>query len=167
MTGSPYGRRAALTSFTWGEGELLAWPRGVVQALWVATTTETVPDFEVTLRDPEHKLEPTVLFELGRGILEARTGDPAIDERFRIVTDLPIIAPLLRPALERLADQRFVHLFHSGRAPGSAHVDRRRSRLSVRPAGGRRASVRSRAARLLAGRTTRAEETRAALTEPS
>jgi hypothetical protein len=110
MTGSPYLRRAAFSSITWG-------PRDPTPALWVATSSE-VPDFEVTARDPAPHLRTEPLLALGRGFLEARTGDPDLDRHFRVVTTSPRFAPLLRTALGHLARESFVHLFSSQRAPG-------------------------------------------------
>ncbi len=110
MTGSPYLRRAAFSSISWG-------PRDPTPALWVATSSD-VPDFEVTARDAAPHLRTEPLLVLGRGYLEARTGDPALDRHFRVVTTSPRFVPLLRPALARLAGESFVHLFSSQRAPG-------------------------------------------------
>ncbi len=110
MTGSPYLRRAAFSSVTWG-------PREPAPALWVATSDD-LPDFEVTMRDPAPHLRTEPLLALGRGYLEARTGDAELDRRFRVVTTSPRFAPLLRPALRHLACESFAHLFHAQRAPG-------------------------------------------------
>ena len=117
MTGSPYGRRAAFSAFSWGRSDPPSTRRVTTHALWVATTS-ALPDFEVTLRDPAPQLAPTILLGLGADRAEVRVGEPQLDERFLLVTTLPRISSFLRPALRRLVDEPFVHLFHSHRAPG-------------------------------------------------
>jgi hypothetical protein len=117
MTGSPYGRRAALSPFSWGRTDPPEVRRGTTHALWVATTSD-LPDFEITLRRPPRELRPTTILEPDGFLAEVPIGDPALDRRFRLVTSLPRIASFLDPALGHLASEPFVHLFHSQRAPG-------------------------------------------------
>ena len=117
MTGCPYGRRAAFASFTWGDPERLPGPRGTTQALWVATAAQ-LPDFEVTLRHPLGHVRATPLLDVGTGLSEAKTGNPILDRKFRVVTRAPRFAPQLQRALAVLVHQPFVHLLHTERAPG-------------------------------------------------
>jgi hypothetical protein len=118
MTGSPYGRRAAFSPFSWGHSLPPSVRRGTTHALWVATTC-SLPDFEIILRQADaHLAAPAILDPGHGGFAEVHLGVTELDDRFRLVTSLPRIASFLRPALGRLAHEPFVHLFHSHRAPG-------------------------------------------------
>ena len=110
LAGMPYGRKV---EFDFTDG------RRTQDYLVLVTTTYTwgcylvvhvnrpFPDFEVSPRQPVQYLEPTLL--LGH-LPEIRTGDPALDQTYRVVSTDPRLGPALAPALRRFAGFTYMHL---------------------------------------------------------
>lgn len=117
LVGTPYGRKAALSPFTWTGGVGLFSSPGEALSLWVMTGAP-LPDFEVTVRKPGPYMKPVLLQSQDDGCFEVSTGDPRLDQEFRIVASDRRIGPMLRPAIAIFAGKPFVHLFHSTKAPG-------------------------------------------------
>jgi hypothetical protein len=110
LKGTPYGRSVEFeftdgtrkqdylvlikTTYTWG-------------CYLVARTAVAFPDFEISLRQPPQYLEPTLVMP---ELPEVRTGDPAIDQHFRIASRDQRVGPAVLACLRLLVGQQYVHL---------------------------------------------------------
>jgi hypothetical protein len=114
LVGAPYGREVKwdLTDGTRSQDFLVLVK---VTTTWgcflVARVNAHVPDFEITLRNPNQYLVPERSLP---HLPEAPTGDPSIDSAYRVAIADPRYAPSLAPAIKALAGQIYVHVIGQG-----------------------------------------------------
>jgi hypothetical protein len=114
MDGAPHGRRLRW-DFTDGirhQDFVLLVKRTTTWGCYlVADVHVGFPPFEVVLRRPNEYLVPD---RMHHDLPEARTGDPAIDQAYRIAIGDPSWAPALIPAIRALGRQEYVHIVGQG-----------------------------------------------------
>jgi len=112
-SGQPYGRPVRFTLMDGTKTSHYVVARKITHSFGCfleAQVRAAAPAFEVVLREPNQYLIANREFAERPGMMEVRTGNPALDARYLIRALDPRIGPALVPALEALGQQVFVHL---------------------------------------------------------
>jgi hypothetical protein len=115
--GSPYGRAAHLTIMDGQKTNEFIVARRITTSfgcfLEVATQT-SLPAFELSLREPNQYLVPSLEFAERPELRTVTTGDAELDRLFVIRAVDPGVTAALTPALKLLSTQHAVHLAGEG-----------------------------------------------------
>lgn len=116
-SGAPYGRPVKLTLMDGRKTTEYFVYRKITHSFGCfleASAATNAPAFEVVLRQPNEYLVAPQDLAARPNMMEARTGDPALDARYLIRAADPRVGPALAPALRVLASQLYVHLAGEG-----------------------------------------------------